>query len=135
MSRIASCQATIAITSLLVACVSHEGTYSPACAAFAGDMVALQDGQFVWEKFTDSVVVDDHGVIVNQFPGFPKRGSYHVDGRKVSMLSGSGEQLPDMYLLGTDSRRYLLTEAQSAAWETSGQYADCALILGGKSGP
>ncbi len=51
--------ATILIACLLVGCVSHEGTYSPACIAYAGSKINLTDGQFVWEKFSDSVVVDD----------------------------------------------------------------------------
>ena len=72
----------------LFGCVSHEGTYSPDCIAYAGSNISLSDGQFVWEKFTDEVVVDDDGKIINQFPGFPMRGSYRVDGKTVHQDEG-----------------------------------------------
>ena len=49
------------IAGFLAACVSHEGVYAPACSAFAGDRIKLHQGQFSWEKFTDSVVVDGDG--------------------------------------------------------------------------
>jgi hypothetical protein len=62
------------VATLLSACVSHEGTYSPGCIAYVGSNITLSDGQFVWEKFTDEVVVNDDGEIVDQFPGYPLRG-------------------------------------------------------------
>jgi hypothetical protein len=134
MFRITKRLTVIVAAVSLSACISHEGSYTPACAAFAGDKIELHDGQFVWEKFTDSIVIDDDGEVINQSPGFPMRGSYRVDGQKVSMVSASGEALTDMYLREIDNRRYLLTAVQLGAWEKSGQNADCALVLGGKDG-
>ncbi len=123
--------ATTLIVCLLAGCVSHEGTYSPACIAYAGSDIKLDNGQFVWKKFTDSVVVDNDGQIVNQFPGYPMRGAYHVDGQTVYMDSASGESMENMYLHRHDDRYYLLTAEQFEAWEKTGEYAECALMLGG----
>ena len=83
---------SIALTAaLLFGCVSHEGTYSPDCIAYAGSNNRLGDGQFVWRKFTDSVVVDDAGEVVNQFPGYPMRGIYRIDGQTLYIESDEGE--------------------------------------------
>ncbi len=125
--------ATTLIACLLAGCVSHEGTYSPACIAYAGSEIKLDNGQFVWEKFTDSVVVDNDGQIVNQFPGYPLRGAYRIDGQTVYMDSASGESMENMYFRRHDDRYYLLTAEQFEAWEKTGEYAECALMLGGST--
>lgn len=128
----ARCTAITLIAFLLAGCVAHEGTYSPSCIAYAGSKINLSDGQFVWEKFTDSVVVDDDGKIVNQFPGYPMRGAYRIDEQMVYMDSASGEPMENMYLHRHDDRYYLLTAEQFEAWEKTGEYAECALMLGGR---
>jgi hypothetical protein len=127
----ARCTAITLIACLLAGCVSHEGTYSPACIAYAGSKINLNDGQFVWEKFTDSVLVDDDGNIVNQFPGYPMRGAYRIDEQMVYMDSASGEPMENMVLHRHDDRYYLLTAEQFEAWEKTGEYAECALMLSG----
>ena len=99
----------------LVACVSHEGTYSPDCIAYAGSNISLGDGQFVWEKFTDAVVVDEAGEVVNQFPGFPMRGSYRIEGQIVHMESAAGDAIEKMYLHTRDNRQYLLTTSPASS--------------------
>ena len=124
------------IVTLLIAvsffgCASHEGTYSPSCIAYEGSNVSLSDGKFVWEKFTDSVVVDDAGNIVNQFPAYPMRGSYRIEGNTLYLEAASGESLATMYLRQRNERQYLLTAEQFEAWEKTGQAATCALVLGG----
>ncbi len=122
---------TLVAAVFLVACVSHEGTYSPDCIAYAGSNISLRDGQFVWEKFTDEVVVDEDGKIVNQFPGFPMRGSYRIEGQIVHMESAAGDAMEKMYLHTRDTRQYLLTAEQFEAWQKTGKHADCALMLNG----
>ena len=124
------------IVSVLIAvsfcgCASHEGTYSPSCIAYEGSNVSLSDGKFVWEKFTDSVVVDDAGKVVNQFPAYPMRGSYRIEGHTLYLEAASGESLANMYLRQRNERQYLLTAEQFEAWEKTGQAATCALVLGG----
>ncbi len=116
---------------MITGCVSHEGTYSPDCIAYAGSNISLSDGQFVWEKFTDEVIVDDDGEIVNQFPGYPMRGSYRIEGQTVYMESDAGEPIDKMYLHRRDNRQYLLSADQFEAWEDTGMYADCELMLDG----
>ena len=122
---------TALLAALLCGCVSHDGTYLPGCPAYAGSSIKLSDGQFVWEKFTDSVVLDDAGNVVNQFPGYPLRGSYRVAGRTLNLQAASGESLPKMYLQQRDERHYLLTAEQFETWESTGKHDDCALVLGG----
>jgi len=124
---------TILVACSLAACLSHEGRYSPACVAFEGSNIELLNGQFVWEKFTDMVVVDDDGEVINQFPGYPMQGSYRIDGQTVSMESAGGESLENMYLHRSENRSYLLTTGQHKAWEETGEFAECALVLGGIS--
>lgn len=123
----------LALIALLAAplsgCVSHEGIYSPGCIAYAGSRITLGDGRFVWEKFTDEVVVNDDGETVNQFPDYPLRGSYRMDGKSVQMVSAEGEAMQIMYLHRHDANRYLLTAEEHAAWEKTGTYAKCTLQL------
>ena len=97
--------------------------------AYAGNKITLGDGRFVWEKFTDAVVVDNDGNVVNQFPGFPLQGRYEIDGQIVQMSTATGAALDKMYLQETGGKRYLLTEDEFAAWEQSGKREDCALQL------
>jgi hypothetical protein len=122
--------AVILIAAALSGCVSHEGTYSPDCIAYAGSNIELSDGRFVWEKFTDQVVVDDEGRVINQFPGYPIKGSYRIDGQTVYMESDDGESMETMYLHRRDNRYYLLTAEQSDTLRKTGKYPDCALMLG-----
>lgn len=117
---------------LLFGCASHDGAYSPDCIAYEGDKISLSDGQFVWEKFTDSVVVDDNGNVVNQHPGYPLQGTYRVDGQMLYLDAASGDSPASMHLQQHNHRRYLLTAEQFAAWEKNGQHADCVLVLGGR---
>jgi hypothetical protein len=117
------------VATLLSACVSHEGTYLPGCAAYVGSKITLSDGRFVWEKFTDEVIVDDDGEKVNQFPGYPLRGSYRIDGQLVRMKSAAGAAMPPMFLSRRDEQRYLMTVDEFSAWEKTGTYGDCTLQL------
>ena len=121
------------IATLLCACAVHDGTYSPGCIAYEGSNIRLSEGQFTWERFTDSVVVDDDGNVVNQFAGYPMQGSYRIEGQTVYLQADSAKPLADMYLHRHDDRQYLLTAGQLEAWQQSGEFEDCALVLGGYS--
>ncbi len=123
--------AIMLVACLLAACSSHEGTYSPSCIAYAGDTIELIGGQFTWDKFTDALVVDEYGNLVDQFPGYPMHGTYRIDGDSLSMESASGEALQSMHLQQSDSHYYLLTGEQFEIWESTGRHAQCALMLGG----
>ena len=122
---------TVLVSVLLFGCASHDGIYSPGCIAFAGDTISLRDGQFVWDKFTDSIELDDEGNVINQFPGYPMQGSYRMNGKMLTMEPASGEALEDMYIQQHNGRHYLLTARQLEAWENTGEHNSCALVLGG----
>lgn len=119
----------ISATILLSGCVSHDGRYLPGCTAYAGNRITLNQGSFVWEKFTDAVVVDDDGNVVDQFPGYPLEGSYRIDGQTVQMEALSGESLETMYLQESGEQRYLLTAEEFASWQQEGTRHECALQL------
>lgn len=123
---------TVAI--LAAGCVSHEGTYSPDCIAYEGSNIRLEGGRFFWERFTDQVIIDADGKVVDQFPGYPKQGSYRIEGQAVHLESDAGEAMDEMYLQRRDSHYYLLTREQFEAWRETGSPADCPLMLGGDSG-
>lgn len=114
---------------LTAACASHDGTYSPACAAYAGSVIELRRGEFEWTKFTDQVIVDSHGERVDQFPGYPMRGTYRIDRQSVSMTSSDGRALDSMYLHERDGETYLYTAAEYDALQATGEAAKCPLRL------
>ena len=123
---------TVLLAVSLPGCAAHEGTYSPDCIAHEGSNVSISNGQFVWEKFTDSVVVDDAGNVVNQFPVYPKQGTYRIEGQTLYLEATSGEPMANMYLQQRNDRHYLLTAAQFEAWQETGADDACVLVLGGR---
>ncbi len=116
---------------VLLGCVSHDGVYSPACAAFTGSTIELSAGRFTWEKFTDEMMIGKDGEVVNPFPGFPLQGSYRIDEGAVQMESDSGDAIDSMYFHEQNNRRFLLTAEQHETLKKSGQIDACALALGG----
>jgi hypothetical protein len=125
----------LVLIALLTGCASHEGTYTPACTAYAGDEIELADGRFVWDKFTDQVVIDDAGEKVDQFPEHPVRGRYRIEGSKLILESDGAGPLPGMVLHRQGNDRYLMTDEQFEAFSQTGELDDCALILGGVTPP
>ena len=115
------------LVSVFAGCKAVDGVYLPGCQAYAGDRIELSDGQFVWEKFTDAVRVDEAGNTVDPFPGFPKRGTYQLDGQMLQMKIADENSSETMYLNRHDGRALLLTEAQHALWASSGRLDDCVL--------
>jgi len=116
---------------LLAGCASYDGTYSPACMAFAGDTIRLSSGRFHWDKFTDQVIVGADGEVVDQFPAYPVQGKYRVDGMRLVLTSDTGKGLDDLYLLNEQKRVYLLQVQEYGEWQASGKTPECALVLGG----
>ena len=116
-----------AMALFLIACTSIEGTYLPACEAYAGSKITLADGRFHWSKFTDQVVVDDDGNEVNQFPGFPREGDYQIEGQAVTLTPDSGQPAETLYLFEEPGAIYLLTAREKAGIEAGGERPKCAL--------
>jgi hypothetical protein len=123
----------VAFACLASACATHEGTYTPDCIAYAGNRIELGGGRFVWDKFTDQVIVDDAGEKVDPFPEYPVRGRYRIEEHRVIFDSYTGEELPDMYLQSDRNRHYLFTAEEFETWRESGTRPDCPLILGDES--
>ena len=119
------------VSILLFGCKSYDGTYSPSCVAFAGNKISLNSGEFVWEKFTDMVVLDDEGNSINQFPGYPMLGTYRVEGQTLIMESAAGETMPNMYLQERDESLHLLTADELKSLGETGEFPYCSLVLGG----
>jgi hypothetical protein len=109
--------------------LSFDGSFSPGCMSYEGSIIQLRDGRFTCAKFTDQVVVDSDGKVVNQFPGYPKHGRYRIDGQVVSLETNDSERLPDFYLHRDGRRHLLLTGEQQEDWQESGNFAECALTL------
>ena len=125
---------TLAFAALaLVSCANYEGSYSPSCSAYAGSQIVLKSGQFTWEKFTDSVVVDNDDVVVNQFPGYPMQGTYSINGKSIDFKSEDGDVVSTMYFKSiyrnkNDSNYYMLTAEQQEQWNSKNEVSTCALV-------
>ncbi len=122
---------TALVSILLFGCKSYDGTYSPSCVAFAGNKISLNNGEFVWEKFTDMVVLDDDGNSINQFPGYPMQGTYRIEGQTVIMESAAGEKIQNMYLQMSNESLHLLTADELKSLGETGEYPYCSLVLDG----
>lgn len=114
---------------LIAACANSNGTYAPSCVALAGDRISLHDGRFEWDKFTDEVRVDANGNAIDPFPGYPVSGSFTRDGDTLHLTPDSELSLPDLHLVESDGRRFLLAPAAMDEWRNSGRIADCSLVL------
>ena len=115
----------------LVACAPYEGKYEPGCTAYAGSVVSLEGSDFVWEKFTDQVRIDEEGKVIDAYPDYPKQGSYRKSGSTLYLETTDGEAVATMYLHKYGESYLLLTVEEHEAWERSGEYGACALKRGG----
>lgn len=122
------------MASLLAACASGpEGVFEPACIAHAGERIEfggeLGKGRFEWDRFTDAVSVDGAGNRIDPFPGYPKTGTFDIDGEKVSWTADDGTELAERYLLDYRGRTWLLSYEQNKAVLDGEEMPDCALVL------
>jgi hypothetical protein len=122
---------TALLLGLLTGCKSVDGTYYPGCMAFEGSKISLEDGRYVWEKFTDQVAVDDEGKVINRFPEYPKQGMYRIDGQTLVMSSDNGEPDVTLHIHQRDGSYLLLTASQNTMFEQTGRYDDCVLTRQG----
>jgi len=117
----------IVVALFLSACANHEGIYEPACIAYEGDKIELQDGRFTWQRYTDERTVDDAGNVVEPFPGFPKTGSYRVSAEKLELVTDDNVSLDDWFIVEHARQRYLLDAEQHNAFLEGGELPRCAL--------
>lgn len=111
----------------IAACANHDGIYEPACIAYEGDRIELQDGRFVWDRFTDERKVDAEGNVVPPFPGFPKSGSYRISAGRLELTTDDEVRLDDWFIVERSGKSYLLNGKQHNAFVNSGTLTDCAL--------
>lgn len=116
---------------LFSGCASYEGRYSPDCMALAGSTVELANGRFEWDRFTDEVRLDDDGNAIDQFPDYPKRGTFRRDGQALIMNFESGAPAETMYLHSDQGQYFLLSSEQFESLGKDGKPERCALKLGG----
>ena len=113
----------------LYGCMSYEGLYTPSCVAFAGSEIRLEDGRYVWNKFTDQVRVDQDGNKIDPFPGFPRRGEYDKQEYEITLLGADGAPVRTLFLFRLDGDTYLYTAEETAAYESTGERPSCPLQL------
>jgi hypothetical protein len=122
--------AAFVLAATLAACASPSGVYAPDCIAYAGDRIELDDGRFAWDKFTDQVRIDEAGQRVDRYPDYPVRGRYLIEDDRITFIAETDVSLPELYLVRRGRQHYLLSTAQYATWQETGDFANCALILG-----
>jgi len=108
---------------------SVEGRFLPACTAYAGDSLTLDGGRYTWDKFTDEVKVDADGNAIDQFPGYPRSGSFDIDNDRLVFAADDGNAPPFLRLARVDSRVFLLTTQEFSDWQSAGEIPACALVL------
>ena len=114
---------------MVAGCASIDGTYQPDCEAFAGDAITLDGGEFTWEKFTDAIKIDDDGNRIDPFPGYPRSGSYSMDGNRVFLVTEDRKSVELMFLhREKGERQYLLTTTQYEVLVNDGERHKCALV-------
>ena len=116
----------VVLALLLSGCKAIEGAYVPSCVAFSGSEIRLEGGRFVWEKFTDQVVVDEQGNKVDQFPDFPRQGSYAVSDDVVTLSPDTGSS-ETFHLLRDEGAVYLLTDTEKSTYDATGERPRCVL--------
>lgn len=111
----------------LAGCNSLDGRFEPSCIAFAGERIALSNGRFEWQRFTDERRIDENGNVIEPFPDYPKRGDYSVIDGRVEFRTDDGERLEDRYLVERPDGLYLLAPAAYDAFTAGEALPDCAL--------
>jgi len=95
--------------------------------AHVGSRIQLHDSEFVWERFTDQLSIDDAGNRVDPFPGYPRRGTYRIEGHSIVLESDGDDSVETLQLREHRGRYLLLTKPQADGWDATGQLDDCAL--------
>jgi len=95
--------------------------------AHVGSRIQLNDSEFVWEKFTDQASVDEDGNKIDPFPGYPRRGTFRIDGHGIVLNFDDDESVDTLQVREHQGRHLLLTKPQAEAWDATGELDACAL--------
>ncbi|MEL6367222.1 MAG: hypothetical protein AAFQ16_04605 [Pseudomonadota bacterium] len=127
------CIAISASFALLSGCASTV-TYSPVCAAYSGDRIAVNGDRFTWDRFTDTRRVDNKGNEIDANPGYPRTGTIEIDDTMMRFVDESGAVVGTFVSFEDDGDRYLLTQEDHAAVAGGDAVPDCALQQEGAPG-
>ena len=117
----------IFVAALLCGCSSVDGLYTPACMAYEGDEIELEDSRFTWRRFTDQRHIDENGEPVDAFPGFPKTGRYVYHDAQLDLIPDDGQAMVSFYIQNESRSKYLLTTTENAQFEHDRIMPECAL--------
>lgn len=117
---------------LLSGCASTV-TYSPGCAAYSGDRIAVTGDRFTWDRFTDTRRLDKEGNEIDVNPGYPRTGTIEIDDAMMRFVDESGAVVGTFVSFEDDRDRYLLTQEEHAAVAGGDAVPDCALQQEGAS--
>lgn len=112
----------------ITGCSEIDGVYAPGCIALEGDRIELEDGRFVWSRFTDQIRLGPDGEPVAPFPDFPRRGTFRIDGERLVLTGDDGRRYDDWFIVSSAGRPMLLTVAEKAAVDAGREPPACALV-------
>ncbi len=123
--------ALIAAAFTLTACnerdTSIQAIFAPGCIAFEGDRVEFDGERFIWDRFTDQIMIGPDGEPVDPFPAFPKTGAYRLQGDRVEFAPDDGSRIDNRYLDLSGEMPRLLTAGEFAALEAGESLPACVL--------
>ncbi len=126
--RFVAAAACLLAASLGGCAASIDGVYRPDCPAFEGDVITLDAGEFVWDRFTDAVEIDSRGNRIDPFPDYPIYGRYSRDGKRLELAANDGRTLEPLHVhRESGSAAYLLTAGEHRRLVDSGRRNPCAL--------
>jgi hypothetical protein len=91
---------------------------------YQGDRLELKNGRFRWWHSSDSVVVDEHGRPIG--PNYPIRGTFRVDGRRITF---SSEDVGERYIDTLNGHSVLWTPDSKRIWERQHKIYDYGVLI------
>lgn len=122
----AAAVATLAVS--LAACHTPPRVYTPACPAYTGDRIVLEDSRFTWHRYTDVIELGPDGEPADPYPDFPKSGEVRRANGELTFMR-DGAEIAAFSLVEAAGEQYLLTTAEASAVRAGGGIPPCALRL------
>lgn len=96
---------------------------------YQSDRLELKNGRFRYWHSSDSVVVDEHGRPVG--PKYPIRGTFRVDGRRITF---SSDDVGDRYIDTVNGHQVLWQPESKRIWERRHKIYDYGVLIRVPSG-